>query len=283
MIFKKGLTALAAIGLALLALLPIQPATAQAPTTAPTQSATSSQVKPTIVLVHGAWADGSSWAPVSAILQAHGYSVLVPPNPLRGLSSDAASISAFIQQATTGPVVLVGHSYGGAVITNAATSTPTVKALVYVDAFAPAQGQTLGQIIGGSTSALNVPDPTTVFNVVADPNSPAGDGDLYLKPSTFNSAFAQDLPRAVRNILSPAQRPLAVGANLESSGTPAWAAIPSWFVVGTADKVIPQTTQLQMAAAAGGQVTKVNASHLSLLSKPLQVAQVITQAAHTVH
>ncbi|WP_426518818.1 alpha/beta fold hydrolase [Diaminobutyricibacter sp. McL0618] len=274
---RRLVAAAAALGLAVAALLPVQLASAHESTI------TASATKPTIVLVHGAWADSSSWAPVTAILQAQGYTVLVPPNALRSLASDSAELSAFIQQATTGPVVLVGHSYGGAVITNAATSDPTVKALVYVDAFAPSAGQSVGEIVAGSTSALNVADPTTIFNFVANPSSPPGDVDVYLKSSTFNTVFAQDLPATVRAVLASGQRPIAVGALSEPSGTPAWATIPSWYVVGTADKVIPPATQLQMAATAGSQVTKVDGSHLSMLSRPLQVANVIVQAAHSIH
>jgi pimeloyl-ACP methyl ester carboxylesterase len=244
---------------------------------------TPARAKPTIVLVHGAWADSSSWAPVTAILQHDGYTVLVAPNALRGLSTDAGYLTSFIAQQTTGPVVLVGHSYGGAVVTNSATSDPTVKALVYVDAFMPAQGESLESIIGGSTSALNVADPTTVFNINGYPKAPVGDADVYLKPSTFSADFAQDLPAAVRSVLAAGQLPITFGALSEPSGVPAWATIPSWDVVGTEDKVLPEATQLAMAKRAGSRVTKVNGSHVSMLSKPLQVAGVIEQAAQSVN
>lgn len=253
---------------------------------APFESATATgtrPVRPTIVLVHGAWADSSSFAPVTALLQRAGYTVLVPPNPLRGLTSDSAYLSSFIAQQTAGPVVLVGHSYGGTVITNAALADPDVKALVYVDAFMPDQGESLASIIGGSTSALKVPDPTTVFTINAYPGGPAGDADVYLKQSTFNTYFAQDLPAAVRNVLSAGQLPITLAALSEPSGVPAWKTLPSWDVVGTTDMVLPKATQLAMAARAGSEITKVDSSHLAMYSKPRQVTEVIEKAAQSLN
>jgi pimeloyl-ACP methyl ester carboxylesterase len=271
---RRATSALAAIAfLATVVLVPVGTASA---------TNLAHNAKPTIVLVHGAWADSSSWAPVAALLQHDGYTVLIAPNALRGLSSDAGYLTSFIAQQTTGPVVLVGHSYGGAVVTDSATNDPTVKALVYVDAFMPAQGESLGSIIAGSTSALNVADPTTVFNINGYPGAPAGDADVYLKTSTFNTDFAQDLPPAVRNVLSAGQLPITLAALKEASSAPGWATIPSWDVVGTADKVLPEATQLMMAKRAGSKVTEVNASHLSMLSKPLQIEAVIEKAAQSV-
>src|SRR5437870_8226314 len=151
-------------------------------------------VKPSIDLVHGAWADGSSWSRVVGLLQVQGYTVYVPPNPLRGLTSDSAYIASFLQT-ITGPIILVGHSYGGAVITNAATGNPNVKALVYVDAFAPDQGESLASLssvpppAGQSPSCVSG-DPTQVFNFVP---LTGGDIDLYIKPSLFPSCFANGI------------------------------------------------------------------------------------------
>jgi pimeloyl-ACP methyl ester carboxylesterase len=190
-------------------------------------------------------------------------------------------LSSYIAQQTTGPVVLVGHSYGGAVITNAALADPNVEALVYIDAFIPDQGESLGSIIAGSTSALNVADPTTIFNINGYPGAPAGDADVYLKKSTFDNDFAQDLPPAIQNVLSSGQLPITLAALSQPSGVPAWKTLPSWDVVGTADKVLPEATQLAMAKRAGSKVTEVNASHLSMLSKPLQVTAVIEAAARS--
>lgn len=278
-LWRRAASILAAAAVAAIALAPFQPATGDAPTSVRAADAT----KPTIVLVHGAWADASSWAPVTAILQNRGYHVLVPANPLRSLSGDSAYLAAFLQQATSGPVVLVGHSYGGAVITNAALADPDVQALVYVDAFAPAEGEAVGQIVGASTSALNVPDPTTVFNAVAYPGAVNGDFDTYLKEETFNKYFAQDVPPAIRAVLAAGQRPSAFMTNLEPSGPPAWATLPSWYVVGTRDLVIPADTQRAQAERAGSHITEVDAGHLAMISRPLSVAKVIEQAAHAVH
>lgn len=255
------------------------PAAASAATPAPATH--SGQSKPTVVLVHGAWADASSFAPVTKRLQLDGYTVLNAPNPLRGLSTDAASVAAFVNQATTGPVVLVGHSYGGSVITAAATSLPRVTDLVYVDAFAPATGESVVGLSKGSGSALDA-DPTTVFDAVQDPNMPTGDPDLYVKRSLFRSIFAAHLDAKDAAVLSASQSPIAGGALQETlAGAPAWQTIPSWFVIGTQDKVIPEAGQLAMAKRAHGKTFTVNADHLSMLEQPAQITQVIEKAAQT--
>src|SRR6185295_13592067 len=134
--------------------------------------------KPTIVLVHGAWADGSSWNPVSTELQAQGFTVLTPPNLLRGVAGDAAYVASFLAQRTSGPVVLVGHSYGGAVITNAGNQAGDVRALVYVNAFMPDEGESVLQILEGSSSALAVADPATVFDIAGYPGAPEGAAEV---------------------------------------------------------------------------------------------------------
>jgi pimeloyl-ACP methyl ester carboxylesterase len=224
--------------------------------------------KPTIVLVHGAWADGSSWNAVAANLQSQGFTVQVPPNLLRGVAADSAYISSFLAQRTAGPVVLVGHSYGGFVITNAALGGGDVKALVYVDAFIPDEGDTVVQLLSGSGSALDVPDPTTVLDIAGYPGAPEGDAEAFLKPSTVHEAFAQDLPEADRWLIVASQRPAALGANVTPSGAPAWKSIPSWAVLGTDDKTIPIGVQRSMAERAGSTVTEVAASHVSMVSQP---------------
>src|SRR5262245_18775389 len=171
--------------------------------------------KPTIVLVHGAWADRSSWTNVTRRLQDDGYTVRVPPNPLRGISNDAGTIRDFLGT-LSGPIVLVAHSYGGAVITNAATGNQNIKSLVYVDAFAPAQGEPIFPL-AGKASALNA-DPATIFDLVPYPGAPAGDFDVYLKHDTFVTNFASGVPRRQAELLYPSQRPLTLSAGLEPSG-----------------------------------------------------------------
>jgi pimeloyl-ACP methyl ester carboxylesterase len=224
--------------------------------------------KPTIVLVHGAWADSSSWNAVATELQSQGFTVYSPPNLLHGVASDAAYIASFLTQRTTGPVVLVGHSYGGFVITNAGLGGGDVKALVYVDAFIPDEGEFVFQILGGSGSALDVPDPTTVLDIVGYPGAPEGDAEAFLKPDTVHNAFAQDLSEADRWLIAAGQRPISLSANTTPSGAPAWKSIPSWAVVGTEDKVIPPTTQRSMAERAGATISEVAASHVSMVSHP---------------
>jgi pimeloyl-ACP methyl ester carboxylesterase len=239
-------------------------------------------VKPTIVLVHGAWADASSFAPVTEKLQSDGYTVLNAPNPLRGLADDAADVAAFVNQATTGPVVLVGHSYGGSVITNAATTIPRVEALVYVDAYAPAKGESVFELTGAEPgSALAVPDPSTVFNFVSYPGAKNGDVDTYIKPQLFGKDFAAELPTAQTRELAASQRPVTLSALKAASDTPAWIGIKSFFFIGTADEVIPAAEQFAMAKRAHGVIVTGNADHLSMLEQPSRVAALIERAART--
>jgi pimeloyl-ACP methyl ester carboxylesterase len=236
--------------------------------------------KPVIVLEHGAWADGSSWDQVVRILQGDGYTVYVPPNPLRGVAADSAYLNDFLTHNTnlTGkPVVLVGHSYGGFVITNAAVGDSEVKALVYVDAFLPKQGDTLRSLT--TSSSCLAADPTRVFDFVPYPGGPAGDVDLYVKQSLFPGCFANGLPASEAAALAATQRPLAASALDEQSGAPAWATVPSWDVIGTSDHIIPEAAQLAMAQRAHAHITEINAPHLSMISSPEAVTRVIEQAA----
>jgi pimeloyl-ACP methyl ester carboxylesterase len=234
--------------------------------------------KPTIVLEHGAWADASSWDKVIRQLQDDGYTVYAPPNPLRGVSYDTSYLSDFLST-ISGPIVLVGHSYGGFVITNAATGNTNVKALVYVEAFIPADGDTLAGLLSsqpGSCLGGNA------FNFVPYPDPPVtGDVDTYIKPSVVPSCFASGLPPSQAAVIAATQRPLAASTLGEPSGPPAWTAIPSWAVVGTADQVIPPALLTSMAQRAGAHITDVNAGHLSMIADPEAVAQVIEQAAES--
>jgi len=238
--------------------------------------------KPTVVLVHGAWADSSSWAGVVKRLQHDGYTVDVFPTPLRGLLSDAAYLRDYLG-AISGPIVLVGHSYGGAVITNAATGDAQVKALVYIDAFAPAQGETVVQLATAQPGSAIGGDPATVFDLVPYPGAPAGDVDLYIKQSVFPDAFANDLPAKKAAILAATQRPVAFSALVTPSGVPAWQTIPSWDLVGTIDNVIPPAEQMFMAERAGAQITQVRASHLPMVSQPDAVTKIVREAAASVN
>jgi pimeloyl-ACP methyl ester carboxylesterase len=237
--------------------------------------------KPVIVLEHGAWADASSWDKVIRLLQDDGFTVYAPPNPLRGLRQDSAYLHAFLTQnsALAGQhVVLVGHSYGGAVITNAAVNAPEVKALVYVDAFIPAKGETLLQLTSAQPGSCLGGSPAKVFNFVPIPGG-GGDVDTYIKPSLVPGCFASGLPRSQAAVIAAIQRPLAASTLTETSGPPAWKTIPSWAVIGTADRVLPPAEQKVMSKRAGAHITYVNAGHLSMIADPEAVAEVIEHAA----
>jgi len=234
--------------------------------------------KPTVVLVHGAWADSGSWDQVVARLQRQGYTVIAFPTPLRSLPDDSAYLAAFLSS-VPGPIVLVGHSYGGAVITNAATGNPNVKALVYVDAFLPDQGETIVQLIGTPPGSCVAGDPTQIFDLRPIPGAPPGVVDAYVQQSLFPSCFANDLPAKQAAVLAATQRPASTVILGQLSGPPAWADIPSWALVGTVDRVILPATQLFMAERAGAQIVKVKASHLSMISQPAAVTRLIVAAA----
>lgn len=244
------------------------------------------QPKPTIVLVHGGWADGSSWDHVISILQREGYTVDAPPTPLLGLASDSAYLASYLKT-ISGPIILVGHSVGGMVISNAATGNPNVKGLVYDDAFEPAAGETVEQLtfaqpgscLAGGGNLSNV------VNFVVNPSQPSGDYDVYLKVAAgtdypgFDACFATDVPTKEANVLAATQRPIALGYLTAPSGSPAWASIPSWAVIGTQDQVIPPAELTFMAQRAHSQITYVKAGHLSMITQPWAVANVINQAA----
>jgi pimeloyl-ACP methyl ester carboxylesterase len=243
----------------------------------PTEHSTA--VKPTIVLVHGAWADGSSWAAVTKNLQRKGFTVDVVANPLRGVKSDAAYLRDYLAT-IAGPIVLVGHSYGGMVITNAATGNPNVKALVYINAYLPRQGDTVDQLTGAQPGSEL--DPNTTINVVPIHNADGTvvDADLYVKPALFPNLFAAGVSAQKAAVLAAGQRPLTHSAIDEvSPNTPAWQTIPSWDLIGTADRVIPPAEQQVMAARAGAHVVKVDAPHLSMVTDPDAVTGLITRAA----
>ena len=212
-----------------------------------------------------------------------GYTVDVAPNPLRGVASDSAYLKSYLST-IKGPIVLVGHSYGGFVTSNAATGNPNVKALVYVDAFIPDQGESVASLAKGSRSVLApaLTDPTKAFNLVPFPGAPSGVADSYVLPSVFVPGFTGDMPRRQAETLAASQMPLATSALGEQSGVPAWKTIPSWAVVGTKDMVIPEQAQMAMADRAKAHVTTVNGPHLTLILHPQQVTDVIVKAANAI-
>jgi pimeloyl-ACP methyl ester carboxylesterase len=235
--------------------------------------------KPTIVLVHGAWADSSSWNAVIERLQALGYTVDAPPNPLSGVSSDSAYLSDFLST-ISGPIILVGHSYGGFVITNAATGNPQVKALVYDDAFIPAAGDTPESLSSAMPGTCLT---STALNFVPYPGAPSGDADVYVNQSVFPGCFANGLPASEGAALAAEQQPPVASILSDTlTNAPAWQTIPSWDVIGTADHVIPPAEQVAMAQRAGSHITEINAPHLSMISAPGAVTRVILEAARTV-
>ena len=251
-------------------------AVAATPTSAQARGAERGGGKPAIVLVHGAWADASSWHHVVRKLQSLGYPVIAPPNPLRSLSSDSAYLKAILET-IDGPIVLVGHSYGASVITNAATGAPDIEALVFVNGSVPAEGETVAELAGPG-SALSVADPTTIFDFVPGDLPPRPDTDVYLKRSTFLESFATGLTRDRAATLWATQRPVTLGALNEPSGTPGWDTIPSWNLIGTKDLVIPASAQHAMAAKAGSTVAHFEEGHLGLITDPNSVSRVITDA-----
>src|SRR5215469_718198 len=235
-------------------------------------------VKPTIVLVHGAFGGSSGWGAVVEQLQQLGYTVDAEPNPLRGVAYDSAYLSDFLST-ISGPVVLVGNSYAGFVTTNVAAADPEVKALVYVDGYLPAAGDTLGSLNSAVPGSCVTP---AILNGVPYPGSPPGDVDLYIKQSAFRGCFVNGLPAGEAAALAAEQQPLAEAALGETlTAAPAWETIPSWAIIGTADHVIPLAEQLFMAKRAHAHITEINAPHLSMITAPYAVARVITDAAET--
>jgi pimeloyl-ACP methyl ester carboxylesterase len=234
---------------------------------------------PTVVLVHGAFADASSWAGVTERLEAEGVPVKAIVNPLRSISSDAAYVTSAIDQ-IPGPVLAVGHSYGGAVITNAAANTENVVGLVYVAGFAPDEGETLGAIIGSSKDSKLLP-------AIQETQYPTGKGsetagEVYIDMAKFHDVFTADLPQAQSDVLAASQRPVASAAFAEKSGPPAWKDLSSWAVVGTGDKAIGADAVRSMAQRAGADITEISSSHVVMISQPDAVTDVIIKAFQAV-
>jgi pimeloyl-ACP methyl ester carboxylesterase len=226
--------------------------------------------RPTIVIEHGAFADASGWDGVAGRLRRAGYPVIAPANPLRGVGSDADYLKSVLATIPT-PVVLVGHSYGGMVITNAAVGAPNVKALVYVAAIATDEGESQmdiftrfpGSLLGPSTT-LERPFP--------------GGVDQYIDPRAFRDVFAADQPPAKAAEMAATQRPLAMVASQEKSGPPAWRALPSWYMVAKEDHAIPPAAERFMAKRAHAHTVEVKSSHAVMMSHPAAVTKLILDA-----
>jgi pimeloyl-ACP methyl ester carboxylesterase len=228
----------------------------------------------TVVLVHGAFADASSWNGVITRLQDKGVPVTAPANPLRGITADAAYVASVLAQ-IDGPVVAVGHSYGGAVITNAATEAKNVAGLVYVAAFAPDEGETLGEVEAGSKDS--------VLNSALVPRTyPTASGgsatEFSIDPAKARAAFAGDLSDQQAALIAATQRPVAGLAFSEPNGPPAWKHLPSWAVVATADRAAGTDVTRSMAERAGANITEVDGSHVIMVSQPEAVTNVILEA-----
>jgi pimeloyl-ACP methyl ester carboxylesterase len=235
----------------------------------------SSDARPTIVLVHGDWADASSWNSVIPRLQDRGFTVVAPPNTLRGPSQDAPYLASYLQT-IPGPLVLVAHSYGGFVATNAATGIANVKALVYIDAFAPDENERIIDLLTGTSSCV------TDSAVNAVPFN--GGVDLYLRWEAnppypgFRKCFANGVGKQTARLLAAGQRPAATQQFTDPSGPPAWKTIPSWSLIGTLDNVIPAALQEEMSERAGAHITRVEAGHLTPITRPGAVVRVILSA-----
>lgn len=229
--------------------------------------------KPTIVFVHGAFAESSSWNGVLTKLSAKGYPTIAVANPLRGVKSDANYVASTLKD-IKGSIVLVGHSYGGTIITNAVNGNKNVKALVYVAGFAPDTGETAIELSGrypGSTLGSTLAPPVEL---------PDGGKDLYIQQDKFHAQFAADVPANDAQLMASTQRPIAEAALKEASGAPAWKSTPSWFIYGDHDLNIPAAALSFMAKRANSKETVVvnGASHVVMISDPDTVAKLIEQA-----
>ena len=232
--------------------------------------------RPTVVLVHGAFAESASWDGVIARLQGHGYKAVAAANPIRSVSGDADFLASILD-AIEGPIVLVGHSYGGAVMSNAALGKGNVEALVFVGAFAPEEGENIGEL------SSRYPGATlgeTLWSV------PLADGstDLYIRQELYHRQFAEDVPAERTALMAVGQRPLRDVAVNEASGPPAWRSVPSWFVFGELDKNIPAAAHRFMAERAEArEVVEIEgASHAVGVSHPEEVADILLRAAKDV-
>jgi len=224
-------------------------------------------IKPTIILVHGAWADGTSWQHVIPPLEQDGYNVIAVNNPLTSLADDIAMTKRVIDS-QKGPIVLVGHSYGGAVITGAAYNNTNVKALVYVAAFAPDSNETLGTL-------LDKFGPSPLLAAIV----PDASGFLYLDRSKFQEVFAKDVPDQEALVMAATQKPINGSIFNQKIENPAWKTIPSWYLVAKEDQAIKPELQQFMAKRINAKISEIDASHVAYISHPKEVVKLIEEAA----
>jgi pimeloyl-ACP methyl ester carboxylesterase len=232
------------------------------------------ETRPTIVLVHGAWADATGFDRQIRALQERGFRAVGFGNPLRGLPGDATYLAEFLRT-VTGPIVLVGHSYGGMVISAAAVDNDQVKALVFFNGWAVDEGESQQQLLERFEGSLVGPAIRPV--PVTGPDGGEG-ADLYLDPAAFHEAFAADVDRDTAEVMAAAQRPFAAAAFAGPSGPPAWKTLPCWYLLGTEDRAITPELQRFMAERANATIVEVPASHVSFLSQPEAAIQLILQA-----
>jgi pimeloyl-ACP methyl ester carboxylesterase len=229
-----------------------------------TQGMATNATTTNIILVHGTWVDGSAWSKVIPILQNAGHKVIAVQLPLHSLADDVATVKRAIEL-VGGPTILVGHSYGGFVITNAAYNNPNVKGLVYVAAFAPDEGQSLTNFV----DATKLPKGFLI---------PDSGGFLYINSTQFPQAFAQDVNSTEASIMATVQKPVNQSILTEKSGPPAWKQLPTWYQVSENDRIIPPDVERQFAKQMNATTISLNSSHASPVSHPTEIAQLILNA-----
>jgi pimeloyl-ACP methyl ester carboxylesterase len=239
------------------------------------RSHTSASALPTVVLVHGAWADASSWDGVITSLRRWGYPVVAAANPLQGLDQDSAALASLLRS-IDGPIVLVGHSYGGAVISNAAAGNPNVKALVYIAGFAPDNGESIGQLISQPVQHPIASLPLLTYSVTNADGSTAT--DAYIDPARFRQVFAGDVGSRLAADMAATQRPVNTEAISETTKNAAWHTIPSWYLVAKQDHAIAPDLERYMADRIHAHTIEVDGSHSVMVSHPVTVAHLIQSA-----